>query len=168
MSRGRLCLARCCGSWSISSRRALPKGTFYRTAANCVPTDVVISHQRVEMIIKVNYEGTLHVIEGCKAHGVPKLVFASSPSTRFDGSDIDGLTEDQMPKLPQKSYLQVTFLKINSRLFVSHALTPDPRCSARHLFGSEAIRRNQGTRRTGGPRRMLKRTHDGCSCPTPG
>lgn len=56
---------------------------------------------------KVNYEGTLNVIEACKAAGVRKIVMSSSPSTRFDGSDVDGLTEDQMPKLPQQSYLQV-------------------------------------------------------------
>ena len=37
---------------------------------------------------------------------MPKLVMSSSPSTRFDGSDIDGLTELEMPRLPQSSYLQ--------------------------------------------------------------
>merc|ERR1719291_717729 len=31
---------------------------------------------------------------------------SSSPSTRFDGSDVDGLSEAQMPPLPQKRYLQ--------------------------------------------------------------
>eukprot|EP00755_Sulcionema_specki_P004500 Sspe_Gene.30222::Locus_14864_Transcript_1_1_Confidence_1.000_Length_1320::g.30222::m.30222 len=54
----------------------------------------------------VNYQGTLHVIEACKKHGVKKIVMASSPSTRMDGSDIDGLREDEMLPLPQKSYLQ--------------------------------------------------------------
>jgi len=36
---------------------------------------------------------------------VPKCVMSSSPSTRFDGSNIVGLTEDQLPPLPQKEYL---------------------------------------------------------------
>ena len=54
----------------------------------------------------VNYQGTLNVIQACREGGVPKLVMSSSPSTRFDGSDVDGLTEDDMPSLPQKSYLQ--------------------------------------------------------------
>jgi nucleoside-diphosphate-sugar epimerase len=55
---------------------------------------------------RVNYQGTLNVIEACKANKVPKLVMSSSPSTRFDGSDIQGLTEDTLPKLPQRAYLQ--------------------------------------------------------------
>jgi len=54
----------------------------------------------------VNVEGTRHVIQACLAAGVPKIVMASSPSTRFDGSDIDGLSEHELPKLPQKRYLQ--------------------------------------------------------------
>lgn len=55
----------------------------------------------VPLYFKVNHEGTLNVIEACKKKGVKKVVMSSSPSTRFDGSDVDGLTEDQMPKLPQ-------------------------------------------------------------------
>jgi len=54
---------------------------------------------------RVNYHGTLNVIEACQKHKVPKLVNSSSPSTRFTGEDIDGWTEDQMPKLPLKSYM---------------------------------------------------------------
>jgi nucleoside-diphosphate-sugar epimerase len=61
---------------------------------------------------KVNYEGTLNVIRACKEHGVKKLVFSSSPSTRFQGSlfsrpNIDGLTEADMSTLPQKQYMQM-------------------------------------------------------------
>lgn len=54
----------------------------------------------------MNYEGSLNVLRACKKAGVRKLVMSSSPSTRFDGSDVDGLTEEQMPPLPQKRYLQ--------------------------------------------------------------
>eukprot|EP01060_Flectonema_neradi_P027504 TRINITY_DN3710_c0_g1_i2.p1 TRINITY_DN3710_c0_g1~~TRINITY_DN3710_c0_g1_i2.p1 ORF type:complete len:397 (+),score=70.93 TRINITY_DN3710_c0_g1_i2:103-1293(+) len=54
----------------------------------------------------VNYKGTIHVIDACKSSGVKKLVFSSSPSTRFNGDDVDGGTEDDLPPLPQKSYLQ--------------------------------------------------------------
>ena len=46
------------------------------------------------------------MIRACRAKGVRKIVMSSSPSTRFDGSDVDGLTEEQMPSLPQKRYLQ--------------------------------------------------------------
>ena len=37
---------------------------------------------------------------------IPKLVMSSSPSTRFTGEDIDGLSEDEMPKLPLQQYMQ--------------------------------------------------------------
>jgi hypothetical protein len=104
-------------------------------------------HVYVQHVIggkQVNYEGTLHVLEACRAHGVPKLVFASSPSTRFDGTDVDGLTEDQMPSLPQKAYLQVIkcrashiwhtnrFKKTSSFIIqVTHGLPLVWRCFAR-------------------------------------
>ena len=58
------------------------------------------------LYFKVNYEGTLNVIDACKKAGVKKIVMSSSPSTRFTGEDVDGLTEDEMPKLPLKKYLQ--------------------------------------------------------------
>ncbi|GBG24352.1 3 beta-hydroxysteroid dehydrogenase type 4 [Hondaea fermentalgiana] len=49
-----------------------------------------------EMYLKVNYEGSLNVLNACKEHGITRLVASSSPSTRFDGSDIYDLTEDQL------------------------------------------------------------------------
>lgn len=55
---------------------------------------------------KVNYEGTLHVIEACKHHGVAKMVYSSSPSTRFDGRDVSGLTEDDMRIRPPGKFLE--------------------------------------------------------------
>ncbi|EKX32897.1 NAD(P)-dependent steroid dehydrogenase [Guillardia theta CCMP2712] len=58
------------------------------------------------LYMKVNYEGTLNVIEACKQAGVKKVVMSSSPSTRFTGVDVDGLTEAQLPPLPLKRYLQ--------------------------------------------------------------
>ena len=58
------------------------------------------------LYFQVNYEGTLNVIRACRAKGVRKIVMSSSPSTRFDGADVDGLTEAQMPSLPQARYLQ--------------------------------------------------------------
>ncbi|MBX3411276.1 MAG: NAD-dependent epimerase/dehydratase family protein [Pirellulales bacterium] len=40
-----------------------------------------------------NVEGTRHVLEGCYAHEVPRLVYTSSPSVTFDGSDQCGVDE---------------------------------------------------------------------------
>lgn len=60
---------------------------------------------------KVNYDGTVNVIRACKEHNVQKLVFSSSPSTRFKGSVfsrpcVDGPTEAEMPPLPLDKYMQ--------------------------------------------------------------
>jgi len=55
---------------------------------------------------KVNYEGTQNIIESAKKYGINKIVFSSSPSTRFTGVDVDGLTEDEMPSLPLDNYMQ--------------------------------------------------------------
>ena len=59
-----------------------------------------------ELYHRVNVQGTINIIEACRQHKVPKIVMSSSPSTRFDGSDVDGLTEDQMPKLPLRRWMQ--------------------------------------------------------------
>lgn len=40
-----------------------------------------------------NTLGTQHVVEGCRMHGVPRLVYTSSPSVTFDGSDQCGVDE---------------------------------------------------------------------------
>ena len=50
-----------------------------------------------KLYYEVNYMGTLRIIEGCKRYNVKKLVYSSSPSTRFTGGDVQGLTEDEMP-----------------------------------------------------------------------
>ncbi len=41
----------------------------------------------------INTLGTENVLAGCRAHGVRKLVFSSSPSVTFDGSDQSGVDE---------------------------------------------------------------------------
>jgi nucleoside-diphosphate-sugar epimerase len=40
-----------------------------------------------------NVAATMHVVAGCQEHGVGRLVFTSSPSVVFDGSDQEGLDE---------------------------------------------------------------------------
>lgn len=60
-----------------------------------------------ELYYKVNYEGTLNVIDACKTLGIRKIVMSSSPSTRFDGKDINGLREDQLSIRPKGQFLQV-------------------------------------------------------------
>jgi 2-alkyl-3-oxoalkanoate reductase len=41
----------------------------------------------------INVLGTQHVIDGCLEHGVGRLVYSSSPSVTFDGSDQCGVDE---------------------------------------------------------------------------
>lgn len=50
-----------------------------------------------ELYWEVNYRGTLRIIECCKKYNVEKLVYSSSPSTRFTGGDVEGLSEDDLP-----------------------------------------------------------------------
>jgi nucleoside-diphosphate-sugar epimerase len=42
---------------------------------------------------EINTLGTHHVVDGCRAHGVGRLVFTSSPSVTFDGRDQRGVDE---------------------------------------------------------------------------
>eukprot|EP00656_Telonema_subtile_P025725 TRINITY_DN2775_c0_g1_i2.p2 TRINITY_DN2775_c0_g1~~TRINITY_DN2775_c0_g1_i2.p2 ORF type:complete len:397 (-),score=103.68 TRINITY_DN2775_c0_g1_i2:305-1495(-) len=79
-----------------------------------------------QLYMDVNFHGTENVIAACKEHKVGKLVMSSSPSTRFDGSDVDGLTEEQMPPLPQASYLaEYARTKAMGELAVTAACCPE-------------------------------------------
>jgi len=49
---------------------------------------------------EVNVQGTRHVVEGCRRHGVGRLVFTSSPSVTFDGRDQCGI--DESAPYPQR------------------------------------------------------------------
>ncbi len=41
----------------------------------------------------INAQGTAHVLEGCRVHGVGRMVYTSSPSVVFDGRDQRGINE---------------------------------------------------------------------------
>lgn len=43
--------------------------------------------------VRSNVDGTRNVLEGCRAHGVGRLVYTSSPSVTFDGHDACGADE---------------------------------------------------------------------------
>jgi nucleoside-diphosphate-sugar epimerase len=70
------------------------------TVAACRGMDVVFHAGGITGIggpwkryYQVNTEGTRHVVEGCRTHGVGRLVFTSSPSVTFDGRDQRGIDE---------------------------------------------------------------------------
>jgi len=46
--------------------------------------------------LSVNYDGTVNVIDCCQAANIGALIDCSSPSTRFDGSDIRGSNEKEI------------------------------------------------------------------------
>lgn len=77
-------------------------------SADCVwhVAAAVGPYHPAELYLAVNHRGTLNVVEACKRVGCRKIVMSSSPSTRFDGSDLDGVSEDELPELPMRSYLQ--------------------------------------------------------------
>lgn len=55
-------------------------------------------YHAAQAYIKVNYEGTVNVVEACKRLGIKRIVMSSSPSTRFPypNPEVDGLTEEQL------------------------------------------------------------------------
>ncbi len=76
-----------------------------------------------ELYKEVNYNGTVHILSACKKYGVPRLVFSSSPSTRFTGGDIEGLREEEM-KIP-KTFL-ATYAETKAMAEVEVSAANDP------------------------------------------
>lgn len=69
-------------------------------SAACQDVDVVFHTAAVAGIwgpwkqyYEINTLGTQHVLNGCVRHGVGRLVFSSSPSVTFDGTDQCGVDE---------------------------------------------------------------------------
>lgn len=58
---------------------------------------------------RVNYEGSLHILNACKKLGIKKIVMSSSPSTRFPYPDpnVLNLTEDQLKEKNGGDYAKV-------------------------------------------------------------
>ncbi len=63
-------------------------------------------YHKLEAYYEVNYRGTLNVVDACKKHGVRKCVMSSSPSTRFDGGDMDGVRDDEIPIRPRGQFME--------------------------------------------------------------
>jgi len=82
--------------------------------------------------VKVNYEGTINVLNACKKLGVKKIVMSSSPSTRFPFPDpnINGFTEEKL-------------LQINGGEYAKQFLQPYAETKA---LGEKAVRDACGTK----------------------
>ncbi len=44
----------------------------------------------------INVEGTRNIIEGCRAHAVKKLIYTSSPSVVYNGTDMENVDESAL------------------------------------------------------------------------
>ncbi len=71
-----------------------------RVREACAGVDVVIHTAAIAGIWgpwqeyhAINVLGTQHVVDGCRAQGVRRLVYCSSPSVTFDGSPQQGVDE---------------------------------------------------------------------------
>ncbi len=89
---------------------------------------------RPEDYRRVNYDGTVNVVEACRFHGVPRLIYSSSPSTRFTGDNVRGLREEQMticapgrflePYAETKAQGELAAREANCALLMTVALAP--------------------------------------------
>ncbi len=60
---------------------------------------------KYELFYAANVAGTRNVIAGCRAAGVSRLVYTSSPSVVFDGADMEGANESALyPKRFKAAY----------------------------------------------------------------
>lgn len=70
-----------------------------------------------------NVMGTQHVIDACKKHGVLRLVFTSSPSVVFDGTDMEGV--DESVPYPEKFHAHYPKTKAIAEQLVIKAADKD-------------------------------------------
>jgi len=72
--------------------------------------------------MQANVDGTRHVIDACRAHGITRLVYTSSPSVVFDGADVEGGDES----LPYPARFEAFYprTKMLAELLVLEANSP--------------------------------------------
>lgn len=105
---------------------------------------------------EINTVGTRHVIEACRRHQVDRLIYTSSPSVTFDGSEQCGVNEDEpypdrwLCHYPRsKALAESEVLQANSDQLKSCALRPHLIWGPRdpHLVPRLIERARQGTLR---------------------
>ena len=86
---------------------------------------------RYEAYYEPNVRGTLHVLAACREHGVPRLVYCSSPSVVFDGRSMEGVNESapyprtyQSPYSATKALAEQAVLAANGETLRTLALRP--------------------------------------------
>jgi nucleoside-diphosphate-sugar epimerase len=84
----------------------------------------------------VNYHGTVRIINACKKFQVSRMVYSSSPSTRFTGADVTGETEDELP-MPKKWLAMYAEAKAHGEMAVTKA------CSVKDNFLTVSVAPHQ-------------------------
>ena len=72
---------------------------------------------------RTNVLGTQNVITACRRHGVRRLVYTSSPSVVFDGSDMEGV--DELVPYPQHFHAPYPETKAAAEIFVRCSNGPE-------------------------------------------
>jgi nucleoside-diphosphate-sugar epimerase len=73
--------------------------------------------------VRTNVGGTAHVIDACRRHRVPRLVYTSSPSVVFDGRDMEGV--DESVEYPARWIASYPETKARAERMVLAASSPD-------------------------------------------
>ncbi len=78
-----------------------------------------------------NVTGTRHVIDACRQHGVPRLVYTSTPSVAFGGHDVRNVSEEAplprrhlAPYIATKAEAERLVIEANSGTLATVALRP--------------------------------------------
>lgn len=108
---------------------------------------------RYEDYHRVNVTGTLNVIDACRANGITKLIYTSSPSVVFGTEDLNGVNEDQSypetyltPYGKSKAAAEQLVLNANGQTIATVALRPHLIFGPgdMHLFPQVVKRARQG------------------------
>ncbi|HEY9723956.1 MAG TPA: NAD-dependent epimerase/dehydratase family protein [Oscillatoriaceae cyanobacterium] len=122
-----------------------------------------------EAFYAANVTGTAHVVAACRASGVRRLVFTSSPSVVFDGRDMAGVDESvpypahfEAPYPETKAIAERLALAANTPELATVALRPhviwgpgDPNFTPRLVDRAKAGK----LRRIDGPRKLVDGTY---------
>jgi len=96
------CLARTRSEWQSPRVEFFPCDLrdAVRTRASCADVDIVFHAGAATGLwghrkdyFETNVLGTRHIVEGCRAHRVPRLLYTSTPSVTFDGRPQENVDE---------------------------------------------------------------------------
>jgi len=142
--------------WSVKTFSRLPLPQFVSRGVGCEVGDItdaaavgaavrstdVVFHVAAKVGIwgpyasyhSVNVQGTQHVIDACRANGVKKLVFTSTPSVVFDGGHMRHVSEDMPIPTRHLSPYCSTKAEAERRVIASNDSTLATVCLRPHII----------------------------------